>query len=72
MKCAYVSCVIATKAVSGMLCARRVKHVVDLDLTVTHTGPHDDGARGTGGRRARPRKNHDKISFLWRGVASKH
>ena len=26
------------------VCAGRVKHVVDLDLTVARTGPHDGGA----------------------------
>ena len=25
-------------------CAGRVKHVVDVDLTVTRSGPYDDGA----------------------------
>ena len=27
------------------VCAGRVKHVVDLDLTVARIGPHDEGAR---------------------------
>ena len=27
-----------------MICAGRVKHVVDLDLTVARLGPHDGGA----------------------------
>ena len=28
-----------------LVCAGRVKHVVDLDLTVARTCPHHDGAR---------------------------
>ena len=28
----------------ALVCAGRVKHVTDLDLTVNRTGPHDGGA----------------------------
>ena len=60
------------------VCIGRVTHVVDLDPTVTHTGPHNGGA----GRAADPpgapeaeehppRRNHDKTQFLCRSAASK-
>ena len=58
--------VIATKR-GRRACAGRAKHVVDLDLAVARTGPHDVGAGraadppgGTGDGRARPRRNRDK------------
>ena len=40
--------------------------VVDLGLVTAGAGPHDGDrrSRGTGGRRARPRRNHRKIAFL--------
>ena len=39
-----MSCVFAYESCGWYVCTGRVKHVVDLDLTVARTGPCDDGA----------------------------
>ena len=36
------------------VCGGRVKHIVDLDLTVAYTGPHDDGASRAADAPGRP------------------